>query len=131
MEDAAKPGGPRLPDSDGAIGRTNAEILEACLQTAPATTLEERSVSAGIAIFRDLGFLEVEGYGTGRRIVMVPSPGHMELDSSIRYLEGKRSGEEFHAFCDWVLAATPGELLDHINRPIVPGFGTMVREEGE
>lgn len=118
-------------DSDGAIGRTNAEILEACLQTAPATTLEERSVSAGIAIFRDLGFLEVEGYGTGRRIVMVPSPGHMELDSSIRYLEGKRSGEEFHAFCDWVLAATPGELLDHINRPIVPGFGTLVREEGE
>ena len=62
---------------------------------------------------------------------MVPSPGHMELDSSIRYLEGKRSGEEFHAFCDWVLAATPGELLDHINRPIVPGFGMLVREEGE
>ena len=116
---------------DGAIARTNAEILEACLQMAPATTLEERSVSAGIAIFRDLGFLEVEGYGTGRRIVMVPSPGHMELDSSIRYLEGKRSGEEFHAFCDWVLHATPSELLDHVNRPIVPGFGTMVREEGE
>ena len=116
---------------EGAIAHTNAELLEACLQTAPATALEERSVSTGLAIFRDLGFLTLEGFGTGRRIRMAESPERMELESSIRYLEGMRSGAEFHNFCDWVLAATPAELIARINRPIVPGFGTLVREEGK
>ena len=55
----------------------------------------------------------------------------MELDQSIRYLEGMRSGAEFREFRDWVLSATPEELIGRINRPIVPGFGTMAREGGE
>ena len=113
------------------LSHTNAELLEACLQTSSATTLEERSVSAGLAIFAELGFLELEGYGTGRRIRMVPAPERMELESSIRYLEGVRSGEMFHEFCDWVLSASAAELLGRINKPIVPGFGALVREEGE
>jgi len=91
--------------------------------------LDERSVSAGISIFRDLGFLEVEGYGSQRRIVMAGRPERMELDRSIRYLEGMRSAEEFHDFRDWILHATSRELLDRINRPIVPGFGKVVREK--
>ena len=114
---------------DGAIERTNAELLEACLQVAPGLHLEERAVSAGLGIFRELGFLSVEGYGTGRRIRMSDSPERMRLESSIRYLEGLRSSEEFHAFRDWVLSATPAELLSRINRPIVPDFGTVVPKE--
>ena len=62
---------------------------------------------------------------------MAESPERMELDQSIRYLEGMRSGAEFREFRDWVLSATPEELIGRINRPIVPGFGTMVREGGE
>ncbi len=116
---------------DGTLSHTNDELLEACLQTSGTSALEERSVSAGLAIFAELGFLELRGFGTGRRIVMAPAPERMELTSSIRYLEGVRSGEQFHDFCDWVLSATPAELLGRINRPIVPNFGTLVREEGE
>ena len=116
---------------EGSIAHTNAELLDACLQVTPGCGLEERSVSAGIAIFRDLGFLTVEGYGTQRRIRMAESPERMELDQSIRYLEGMRSGAEFREFRDWVLSATPEELIGRINRPIVPGFGTMAREGGE
>ena len=111
------------------VARTNAELLETCLGVTPGVELDERSVSAGIAIFRDLGFLDVEGYGSQRRIVMASRPERMELDRSIRYLEGVRSAEEFHAFRDWILRATSGELLDRINRPILPGFGRVVREK--
>ena len=100
------------------------------MQVSPATQLEERAVSAGIGIFGELGFLRCEGFGAHRRIIMEEQPSRMELESSIRYLEGMRSGEEFHAFCDWVLTATPSELLARINRPILPGFGEIVREEG-
>lgn len=116
---------------ESSIAHTNAELLDACLQVIPGCGLEERSISAGIAIFRDLGFLTVEGYGTQRRIRMAESPERMELDQSIRYLEGMRSGAEFREFRDWVLSATPEELIGRINRPIVPGFGTMAREGGE
>ncbi len=116
---------------EATLSHTNDELLEACLQTSGAAALEERSVSAGLAIFAELGFLELKGFGTNRRIVMTPAPERMELASSIRYLEGVRSGEQFHDFCDWVLSATPAELLGRINRPIVPNFGTLVREEGE
>ena len=125
----------RVPAGSGAgavpapVTRTNAELLEACLGVTPGVALDERSVSAGISIFRDLGFLEVEGYGSQRRIVMAGRPERMELDRSIRYLEGMRSAEEFHDFRDWILHATSRELLDRINRPIVPGFGKVVREK--
>ena len=57
---------------------------------------------------------------------MARAPEHMELGGSIRYLEGLKSSEEFHEFSGWVLSATPTELLDRINRPITPGFGTLV-----
>ena len=108
------------------VTRTNAELVEACLQVSPTVPLDERSVSAGIAIFRELGLVGVDGFGSKRCISMARAPEHMELDSSIRYLEGMKSSEEFHEFSGWVLSATPTELLDRINRPITPGFGTLV-----
>ena len=115
---------------DGSVALTNPELIEACLAISPGVHIEERAVSQGISIFRELSFLDVTGYGSSRRIHMSDSPERMELTSSIRYLEGARSSEEFHAFRDWVLSATPAELLARINRPIVPAFGTVVREEG-
>ena len=114
---------------DADIAKTNPELLECALSLAPTAPLDERSVSAGISIFRELGFLETRGYGSARRIRMSASPERMELDASIRYLEGRRSSDEFHAFRDWALSATPAELLARINRPIVPGFGTVVRDK--
>ena len=109
-----------------AITRTNCELSEACMQVVPGAHLEQRAVSAGISIFQELGLLSCDGYGSQRRIVLADSPQRMELDSSIRYLEGKRSCEEFHAFSQWALSATQPELLARINRPIIPGFGMIV-----
>ena len=110
------------------VRRTNAEIAEACLGIRPGRALEERAVSAGIAIFRELGFLETSGYGSGRTIRMRQAPERMELSRSIRYLEGMRSAREFELFRDWALCASAEELRARVISPIVPGFGRLVNE---
>ncbi|MBR3317110.1 MAG: single-stranded-DNA-specific exonuclease RecJ [Atopobiaceae bacterium] len=91
-----------------------------------SSRLDAAGVASGIAVFDELGFLHVEGYDANRRIVITPSPRHAELDESIRYSEGVRSVREFARFRDWVLSARPQEMLNRINRPIVPGFGISV-----
>jgi len=111
---------------DGSFCLSNADIVRCALTIDQCTELDEHSVSCGVSIFKELGFLTTRGYGTARRITMVASPQRMELDRSIRYLEGIRSREEFVAFCDWALSSRPQEMLDRINRPIVPAFGTVV-----
>lgn len=120
-----------LSRGDGSAGpepirMTNADIAQAAVESNPATRLDERSVSCGIGIFRELGFLETSGYGSGRSIAMSESPERVELDRSIRYLEGLRSRDAFLSFRDWVLSSSPDELLARINSPITPGFGTRV-----
>ena len=87
-------------------------------------------LSCGIGVFRELGFLETSGYGTARRITMASSPQHMELNRSIRYLEGMRAREEFSNFSEWVLSSSADDMLACINRPITPSFGFIVGEEG-
>ena len=88
--------------------------------------LDATSVRCGISVFEELGFLEVTGFEERRRIVMNPSPCHADLASSTRYSESRRSLREFVRFRDWVLSATPQEMLNRINRPIVPSFGCTV-----
>lgn len=109
---------------------TNGDLAQSALDANPRTRLDERSVSCGIAVFRELGFLETSGYGTARRISMVHSPRRMELDQSIRYLEGMHAREEFAHFSEWVLSASADDMLACINRPITPSFGCIVGEEG-
>ena len=57
---------------------------------------------------------------------MVESPMRMDLNSSIRYLEGLKAREEFNAFSAWALSASADEMLARINRPITPSFGIVV-----
>ncbi len=59
-----------------------------CLAVYARTPVDERAVPSGLAIFEELGFLRVRETGEDRQIEMVESPGHVELDRSIRYLEG-------------------------------------------
>jgi single-stranded-DNA-specific exonuclease len=47
----------------------------------------------------------------------------MDLNSSIRYLEGVKAHEEFDAFSAWALKADADEMLRRINQPITPSFG--------
>ena len=112
--------------SDGSFALSNAQIAERALTIDPRTGLDERSVSCGVSVFRELGFLETSGHGTARRITMVADPPHMDLEQSTRYLEGLRSRDAFADFRDWALLADAQEMLERINRPITPSFGRVV-----
>ena len=92
----------------------------------PAHPLDPSEVEGGVAVFGELGFLAVDGFGDSRRVRMVPSPARMELDRSVRYREGLQSRDDFEDFCGWVLHCPCEELSAHITMPIVPGFGTVV-----
>lgn len=111
---------------DGSFSSSNADIAQFALDTDPRSRLDEKGVSCGVSVFKELGFLTTSGYGSARRIAMVDSPRKMELGDSIRYLEGLRSREAFARFCEWVLGADETELLERINKPITPGFGRVV-----
>lgn len=105
---------------------SNAAIAQESVAFDARAVLDDQSVSCGISIFRELGLLDTTGYGSARRIMVTDSPGRVELEGSIRYLEGLHARDEFTAFRDWALTATPDQMLERINRPITPGFGRVV-----
>ena len=107
------------------------DIASMCLAVDARTPLEERAVSCGIDVFRELGFMRTRGYGDGRRIEMAEAPGKVELDRSIRYLEGLRARMSFDAFKDWALTASARDMLSRINRPIAPGARAPESTRGE
>ncbi len=113
----------RAARRDGADGfsATNAELAEDCLATAAGCALNDKGVSCGIAIFRELGFVTTTGYGAARRISMVPSPERMDLTRSIRYLEGLRAVDEFESYRTWALESAASDIEARVSRPIVPG----------
>ena len=115
-----------VESGESSFGMPNAEIALAAATIDPRTTLDERSVSCGVSVFRELGFLQTSGHGTARRIQMVANPPRMDLEQSTRYLEGIRSRDAFAEFRDWALSASAQEMLDRINRPIAPCFGQVV-----
>ena len=96
------------------------DIAQMCLAVDARTPLEERAVSASLAIFEELGFLHQASAQAGRRIEMVERPGHVDLNSSILYLEGLHARCEFAAFRRWALDAPAHDMLARINRPITP-----------
>ena len=77
-------------------------------------------VPCALAIFEELGFLTISGFGSARSIEMVQSPGKVDLSQSIRYLEGIRARVEFSAFRGWALSASAHDMLANVNRPITP-----------
>lgn len=109
----------RLAGEDG-FTATNAELAGDCLALQSGCALNDKGVSCGLAIFRELDFARVRGYGAARRICLVPSPERMDLTRSIRYLEGLRAVEEFGRYKEWALGANAADILARINRPIVP-----------
>ncbi len=112
--------------SDGAFPVDEATLLQMATSIDEHTHLTEPAVDAGMAIFEELGFCTVEGYGDQRKIHMAHSPHRVDLSDSLRYTEGMRAIEEFASFRDWALLSLPQEMLSHINRPIAPDFGRTV-----
>ena len=99
---------------------TNADIAEECIAQNTRCAIDDRVVSCGISIFRELGFCVTSGYGVGRRVEMVAQPQHMDLYGSVRYVEGLRAQQDFSDYSAWALRAPADEILARINRPIVP-----------
>lgn len=102
---------------------TNRELAERAMRLDRRDKLDESSVSCGISVFRELGFVETSGASVARRITLVPSPGHMELEESVRYREGLEELETFKSFKSWALKASAQQLLEKFNRPILPDDG--------
>ena len=99
---------------------TNAEIAERAKRRRTQFALDERGVSSGIGVLRDLGFVNGEGHGAYRRLTFVPGEAKVDLDSSARYAEGLDEIAEFSEFKAWSLTADSDELLARFNRPILP-----------
>ena len=102
------------------IDASDLDISQMCLAIDARRPVDERSVPCGIAIFEELGFVQLGGSGSRRLIKMTENPGRVELSRSIRYLEGMRSRCEFASFREWALGATAHDMLARVNRPITP-----------
>ncbi|MBN1193451.1 MAG: single-stranded-DNA-specific exonuclease RecJ [Coriobacteriia bacterium] len=108
-------------EAGGEVEITNAELAERVKRRRPRTTLNEKGVSTGIGVFRELGLVSSEGYGAYRRLTMLPAPDtRLDLASSVRYAEGLDELEDFEAFRSRALEASADELLHAFNRPILP-----------
>ena len=86
--------------------------------------LSAAAVKCGIAVFRELGFIEARrGCFCGERMWAVrvnKSPEKVDLVESVRFREGLGEIAEFTSFSDWAFESTPQELLDRIIHPIIP-----------
>ncbi len=114
LSDIAREGG-------GTIETTNADLAARVKRRRPQATLNEKGVSTGIGVFRELGLVSSEGTGAYRRLTMLPAPeSRLDLASSVRYAEGLDEMAEFEAFRVRALEAPADELLHAFNRPILP-----------
>ena len=99
---------------------TNAELAERCGRRSKGFSIDERGISSALGVFRELGFVSGEGHGAYRRLTFVPSSEKVELESSVRYAEGKDEIGSFASFKQWALSSEPDALLSRFNRPILP-----------
>jgi len=99
---------------------SNAELAEACAGVDAHCRIVDSGVSCGIQVFRELGLVESTGYGSARRLHLVPGASKVDLESSTRYLEGQGEIAAFDVFRTWALSAPAAELLARFNRPLMP-----------
>lgn len=122
-----------IRDLCGDVGQTVADDSDIVARAHAAGSpwdFDEREVASAIATFSELGFIQVDGYGPGRRITLAVRPQHSSLERSSRYLAGLSQVDDFRTFRDWVLSSSQEELLERINRPMVPDFGMVVDGNG-
>jgi single-stranded-DNA-specific exonuclease len=103
------------------ITLSNSDIAGVCASIDPRSGITDSGVSTGVSIFRELGLVDSFGYGSARTLVIRPDAGKVDLESSTRYREGMGQLDEFRTFREWVLGASPDELLSAFNHPILPG----------
>ncbi len=102
---------------------TNAELAEEASKQVPVHAVGAESVECALAVFRELGLVEVvtsEGDGHKRRIRVPDAESKVELTDSVRYREGLDEIEVFATFRDWVTSSTAEQLHRRIMAPILP-----------
>lgn len=109
---------------------SDAEITFKGRQLDGPESINEHEVAAGLGIFCELGLCKISGWGESRQVTLVPVSGRLDLESSVRYVEGMRNREAFEEFSSWALTASRDDLEKRIDRPIAPGFGVVVDGEG-
>lgn len=102
-----------------AIELSNAELVELVKRERFAEPTET-CISGWLGIFEELGFLEREREGNKRRIIMIPSPNKMDLNTSLRYQECMAELEDFQKYLQIAFDHNEDKLLTAINRPIYP-----------
>lgn len=99
---------------------TNHEIAEA-MQKQGLKNFREQAASSCLAILEELGLLLRE-VDRGRRFIhfAAPPPGKLNLNDSIRYLEGINEWEAFQDFARFALSMESDKILTMVNKPICP-----------
>jgi single-stranded-DNA-specific exonuclease len=105
---------------DGDIIATDQEIASLVGSEPRQHTPSVSSVTTGVNIFSELGFLSVSGHGSSRLISMESSPQPMHLEDSALYAEGMRAKREFTDFKEWAFNCEGDKLLEHITGPVAP-----------
>ncbi len=110
-----------LQDTEGpGFEITNAEIAERATRLDSSFSVDDRGVSSGLSVFRELGLVSGEGHGAYRKLTVLPTEQKVDLESSVRYLEGLDEIAQFSEFKEWVFDSTSQVLLERFNRPILP-----------
>ncbi len=101
------------------ITLTNDEIAK-LLKAAGMRFARPNLVSVGVGIFEELGLLHREVMGRNRQIYLASIEGKINLEQSLRFLEGQEEITQFKNFEQYFFEASSDELLSLINRPIYP-----------
>ena len=82
------------------------------------------SVACGLAVFDELGLIDIQTRGSGPQAVRLvrvrEDADRVELTDSVRYCEGLGERSIFDAFRDWALASDSQGLTIRVSHPIVP-----------
>jgi len=109
----------RLTKSTDTIIMTNEELLKEVEEDFGSVKLSKNAISAGLKIFSELGLIQMQG-GFGQREITLLNSKKVDLNESIAFEEGMHEKEQFADFKDYILSASPDELLELINQPIYP-----------
>lgn len=97
---------------EGEVSLADAEIA-ALLQQSGEKQVTPRLVASGLAIFAELGLVEIKVEGKGRRIAVPPAKEKVELESSLRYREGLREKKVFQD-CSNLFLYGDGETIKKV-----------------
>lgn len=100
------------------------ELAKRATKLLPSFTISSSQVSCGIAVFQELGLINVRSQGPGCqhpcKICVVEVDGKVELHDSIRYQEGMSEIDSFNRFSKWVFKTSEEALIERIRKPLIP-----------